>query len=438
MDGYRRHNPSPIHQGRFLIVDLRNTPTKVILVGAGVVGRAIMRAHVDAGVSVWIANIHEAALASAVQELRLSADSWTVSDVKFLAANLPAVELRARHAIESSDVPLVIESIQEKLDVKQSFFQEAEQVFGDDAILCSNTSTLRISRIAEPLVDPSRFCGMHFFMPVYNRSAVEIIGGDSTSKKTLDLASKHVRRLNKSPLVVGDSPGFVVNRLLSPYLNEAMLMLCRGNRGETIEHAALEYGMPLSPLELIDWIGTGTMFDAGRAFWQAFPNRLDPAPMLVAMVKKKRAGRARGTGFYDYENGQRSSELAPETQELSKNYQRVELLVSEEEIKRVLSILMWIEAAIAHREGIVSSHLEFDLAMQGGLGYDPQRSWLEFFDELGSECLLDTISRWSEVTKAMNAPPELRDLLSQMTPTQALIRYAEVDLADRDASTSTQ
>lgn len=391
------------------------------------VGRAIVRAHIDAGVSVWVANLYEAPLTSAVKELCLPPDLWQVSGVQSLAPNLPAVELRARQSDEVLREPLVIESIHEKLDVKQSFFQEAEQLFGERAILCSNTSTLRISRIAEPLRDPSRFCGMHFFMPVYNRSAVEIIGGDDTSRETLDQASAHVSRLNKSPLIVGDGPGFVVNRLLSPYLNEAMLMLCRGNPGETIERAALEYGMPMSPLELIDWIGTGTMFDAGRAYWQAFPHRLDPAPMLVAMMKKQRTGRSGGSGFYNYRDGQRSSYLAPQTQEISKNYQRDELPVSREEMKRVLSILMWIEAAIAHREGIVSSHMEFDLAMQGGLGYDAQRSWLAFFDELGSECLLDTISRWSEVTKAMNAPPKLRELLVQTTPTQALVRYASVE-----------
>ncbi|MGI9472138.1 MAG: 3-hydroxyacyl-CoA dehydrogenase family protein [Rubripirellula sp.] len=397
---------------------------QVFLVGTGVVGRAILRAHVDAGVSVCILDLNEASLRESVAELQLDSNAWSISNVTSISDSLPMIKLHCQADAAKRKSPVVIESILEKLDIKQAFFAEAEQVFGDDAILCSNTSTLRISRIAEKLARPERFCGMHFFMPVYNRSAMEVIAGDLTSEATLDQAATHARCLGKSPLVVGDGPGFVVNRLLSPYLNEAMLMLCRGNSAEKIERAAKAYGMPMSPLELIDWIGTGTMFDAGRAYWQAFPSRLDPAPMLVAMVKKRRLGRAAGSGLYDYVDGQRSADLASQTIAFSESYRRVEMVLDQAEVMHVLSILMWIEAAIAYKEGIVASHQEFDLAMQGGLGYDPNRSWLAFFDELGSPLMLETIQCWSSITKAMVAPESLCRLLQENTPTDALIQFA--------------
>ena len=399
-------------------------PTRIFLVGTGVVGRAILKAHVDAGLSIWIADLNEASLLEAVGELGLSTERWSVSGLNRIAGVLPSIQLRCHADQTEPSRPIVIESILEKLDVKHDFFTEAEDLFGNEAVFCSNTSTLRVSRIAEPLEHPDRMSGMHFFMPVYNRAAVEVIGGDLTSQATLDHCVQHVMRLGKSPLLVGDGPGFVVNRLLSPYLNEAMLMLCRGNSADKIERAARAYGMPMSPLELIDWIGTRTMFDAGRAYWQAFPNRLDPAPMLVAMVKKKRLGRATGQGLYEYIDGKRSVEIATQTIEFSEKYRRVEICVDEGELMHVLSIPMWIEAAIAYRDGIVRSHTEFDLAMQGGLGFDANTSWLGYFDSLGSERMLQAIQRWSERTKAMNAPSALKELLANLSPTEALVEYA--------------
>ena len=155
--------------------------------------------------------------------------------------------------------------------------------------------------------------------------------------------------------MVGDGPGFIVNRLLSPYLNEAMLLLGRGVSADRIERAALEYGMPMSPLELIDWIGTRTMFDAGRVYWQSFPERINPSPMLSALIKNKRFGRACGIGLYDYDHGLRSPQLSPVTLEYCERYRRGVMSIGDDEVMHLLSIPMWIEAAIAHRDGITKS-----------------------------------------------------------------------------------
>jgi 3-hydroxyacyl-CoA dehydrogenase len=395
------------------------------------VGCAILRAHLDANVPVGLADQDPDKLEEAVGRMDLSEDRWDLRQVHFLNDRIPGVAFHPR--VESGGEPdalLVIESISEKLEIKRDFFAEAEQALGREALLCTNTSTLRIGAIAQSLSHPQRFCGMHFFMPVYNRPAVEVACGAQTSAETIQRCSAHVRRLRKEPLVVRDGPGFIVNRLLSPYLNEAMLLLCRGISSERIERAALRYGMPMSPLELIDWIGTRTMFDAGRVFWQSFPNRIRPAAMLGALVKSGRFGRARGGGFYDYPavgghaGNQRSPALAPQVTEFVQRYRRDECPLTDDDVMHLLSIPMWIEAAIARREGIVQSKDELDLAMRGGLGFSPERSWLGFFDSLGSSTLLDAIARWSELTPAIAAPAELQSMLHQATPSEALQAYA--------------
>ncbi|MFK8115426.1 MAG: 3-hydroxyacyl-CoA dehydrogenase family protein [Rubripirellula sp.] len=377
------------------------------LIGAGVVGRAILQAHVSAGLSVCIADHDADALQAAVDGLHLP-KGWE-SKRGNLAAGLEGIWLRRLDEQETYEFPLVIESIAERLDLKQQFFVFAEDVFGPEAVLCSNTSTLRISAIASALKDPTRLSGMHFFMPVSQRDAVEVVRSEQASESTIQQTANHVRRILKSPLVVGDGPGFIVNRLLSPYLNQAMLMLGRGIEADQIERASLAYGMPLSPLELIDWIGTRTMFDAGRVYWQSFPTRLDPSPILPALLKRKRFGRAGGGGFFDYTNGERSADLSPIAIELVAKYQGETIVCSDADVMHLLSIPMLIEAGLALRDGVTESRSDFDLAMRGGLGYQPA-SWLAFFGELGTPEINAAIERWRSTFKSMNATAALLDL----------------------------
>ncbi len=394
----------------------------VILVGTGVVGRAILQAHIDAAVAVAVADLDEAALKGAVDRLSLDRSQWQISDVKPSPLRLPTIEIVGPPT--PGNLPtIVIESIAEKLEIKQSFFHQTEKRLGD-AILCSNTSTLRIADCGRQLIRPRQLCGMHFFMPVYNRPAVELVHTPSTGADVIQACEDHVRRIGKTPIVVPDSPGFIVNRLLSPYLNEALLLLSRGVKAERLEQAARQYGMPMSPLELIDWIGTRTMFDAGRAIWQAFPNRFDPSPILGGLIKAKRLGRAAGAGIYDYRNGERSDRVAEVTEELGRRYQRNTAEFTDEEVMLLLAIPMWIEAALACREGTIASLQQIDLAMKGGLGYQSNVGWLEFFDQVGNAKMLSTIDRFAPTTKSLQAPAPLVEMLTQNTPTTALQQFA--------------
>ena len=305
------------------LTDHRDEPN-ITLVGVGVVGKAILQAHVDAGVSVCLIDQDSCALTAAATSLGLPDSQWDIGETHDHPCGLPCLSLIRRDQLPLQDTaPLLIESIPERLELKRSFFSQIQEAVDPRTVLCSNTSTLRICDLAEGLRWPHRFCGMHFFMPVHARDAAELIQGELTDAKTLSRATKHLEALGKTPLIVRDSPGFVVNRLLSPYLNEALMLLCQGVQAKDIESAAIEYGMPISPLELIDTIGARTMFDAGRVYWQAFPNRIDPSPLLAGLVKSKRMGKHLGAGLFAYEkNGKRSDELAEESLALVDRYRR--------------------------------------------------------------------------------------------------------------------
>ncbi len=400
--------------------------SSVFLFGAGVVGRAILGAHLDAKVSTCLVDQDASVLAEAVQSLKLPTSEWEVSLPFPFGSELVAVDFLHCGDAQSDPSAIIIESIAERLDVKRSFFAKAERCFRKNAVFCSNTSTLRIGDVAGGLRRPEQFCGMHFFMPVQQRHAVEVVRGELTSDATIEAVTAHAGRIGKAPLVVGDGPGFIVNRLLSPYLNQAMLLLGLGIPADQIQHAAIAYGMPMSPLELIDLIGTRTVFDAGRVFWQAFPGRIDPSPIAPALLKRKRFGQSGQAGFYDYCNGVRSENVSTAALEVIERYRRDHVTLSDDETMQLLSIPMWIEAALASRDGIASSPEQFENAMSGGLGFEPGKSWLGFFDSMGSQTILDRSQEWSGKTSSMTLPAWIADLLRQASPTSVLKQVARI------------
>ena len=374
-----------------------------MLVGAGVVGTAILSAHLDAGLHVTLADQDSLAIDRAIESLDLDTARWNVKQVPAIGGVLPAVGFVLRGSPEPAhSATLVIESIAERLDVKQAFFRQAESWFDEETVLCSNTSTIRLEAIGKSLFRPERLCGMHFFMPVSKRDAVEIIRTPHVSERAIDVAVKHVHRLEKQPLVVADSPGFVVNRMLAPYLNQAMTLLCGGVAADRIEAAASAYGMPMSPLELIDWIGTRTTFDAGRVYWQAFPSRIDPSPLIAALIKKKRSGRGESGGFYDYVGGLRSTTIASEVIELASRYHRELPVASDAELVELLAIPMWIESQKILAEQVVADDASIETAMAGGLGYCPRGQWHDFFDCIGRDRIHASIAKWSPTFRSMS------------------------------------
>ena len=199
----------------------------------------------------------------------------------------------ARHA------DLIIEAIYENLDAKRQLFARLESIAKPDAILASNTSSLKLSDISTALRDPSRLVGIHFFNPVPQLQLVEIVSGEKTSPELAKKATAFVRQIDKLPLPVKDSPGFLVNRVLGPYMQNAFRMLDEGHKPETLDAAMEEFGMPMGPAELADTVGLDICLAAGKALAKS----AEVPEILANKVALGHLGKKTGQGIYRYEKG---------------------------------------------------------------------------------------------------------------------------------------
>jgi 3-hydroxyacyl-CoA dehydrogenase len=355
------------------------------ILGAGMMGRAIASAHVEHQVPVVISDVNEGVLAEAAAAI---------------AAELPAPAGRpiqdafgpfraTADAREAARCDLVLESIVESLPTKRRLFAELQSQLASHAIVASNTSTIPIGRLAEGIVDASRFCGMHFFHPVRHRPLVEIVRGAGTSDQTIAAAIAHVRRIGRMPIVERDGPGFLVNRLLFPYLGEALELLQEGVPAEAIERAADEFGLAIGPLRLMDEIGLDTTLQAGWVLSAAFPERIVWSPLLVSMVKAGRLGRKTGAGFYVYGGSSNPIIDCTAVEEIAAHRLEKRPKPPQESLALRLVLPMLLEATRILEEGVVCDARSIDLAAIFGLGFPADKGGLLWWaDCLGPERIL--------------------------------------------------
>lgn len=205
---------------------------------------------------------------------------------------------------------LVLEAIVESFAAKSKLFGEIEPQLPPTTILATNTSTIPVGRLAAGLANPDRFCGIHYCHPVRQRPLVEIVCGPKTGAATVATAVAHVKSLGRMPIVVHDGPGFLINRLLLPYLGEGLGLLLEGVPPRLVERAATDFGMALGPLRLLDEIGLDTTLEGGWNLIEAFPERVAASPLLVTLVKHGRMGRKAGAGFFVYPDPAQPDETA--------------------------------------------------------------------------------------------------------------------------------
>ncbi len=227
---------------------------------------------------------------------RLEEELSDVTDDALRQEMLNMVEPAALEDLAECD--LIIEAIIEKIELKLQLYQSFKPYMRPTTLFTTNTSTIPIEKLSEIFPVPRNFAGMHFLHPVWNRELVELIPSSKTSEDVLQRLCDYSIALEKTPLCVCDCPGFVVNRLLQPYLNEALFLLREGVSMENIEKAALQFGMTWGPLRIMDEIGLDTVMNAGKVLYMAYPDRIELSPILVYMMKKKLLGRKAGAGFY--------------------------------------------------------------------------------------------------------------------------------------------
>jgi 3-hydroxyacyl-CoA dehydrogenase/enoyl-CoA hydratase/3-hydroxybutyryl-CoA epimerase len=291
------------------------------------------------------------------------------------------------HGLGPAD--LVVEAVVERMEIKQQVLREAEQHVAPTCVLATNTSSLSVERMAEALEHPDRFCGMHFFNPVDRMPLVEVVRGTTTSDETVATVYGFALALGKIPVVVGDGPGFLVNRILGPYLNEAGFLLGDGASVEQIDRVAKDFGMPMGPLRLIDEIGIDVSRHAGASLHEALGDRLSPSPALAALGNTTRLGRKGGGGFYVYENDREKS-IDESIYEVLGSVVPPQRDLDETEVRSRLLFPMVNEAARLLEEGIAGCAADVDLAMIMGTGFPPFRGGLlRFADTLHPRSLLE-------------------------------------------------
>src|SRR5919197_3064230 len=227
---------------------------------------------------------------------------------------------------------------------------------------------MAVTRMAKSVARPENFAGMHFFNPVDRMQLVEVIRGDKTSDQTVVTLVALARRIGKTPIVVRDCPGFLVNRILFPYINESLLLLEEGVPPRAIDKAATAFGMPMGPVTLNDLVGLDTSLYAGRVVNSAFADRAVTTRILDELVKAGRLGQKSGAGFYSYAKGSRGAD-DPALEAILERCRTGRREVSQEEITDRLFLPMVVEASRVLMEGIVREPADVDMGLLLGIGF---------------------------------------------------------------------
>jgi 3-hydroxyacyl-CoA dehydrogenase/enoyl-CoA hydratase/carnithine racemase len=389
------------------------TVKSVGVLGSGIMGSGIAGATLKNEIPVALNDANSEALARGAKQLLEEAAYNKKLKGPDVAKTLKlAPLLSVTHRLEEiATADLVIEAIVEKEDVKKQLYAKLEPLLAESAILASNTSTIPITKLAAGLKRPEQFCGLHFFNPVRRMKLVEVIRGAKTSDETVATAVTFAKRIGKSPIVVGDGPGFLVNRLLFPYMNEAIELLCDGASIKEIDRAATAFGMPMGPLTLYDLVGLDTAMYAGMVMYQAFPERVVAAPLVPALVKLGRLGQKSGKGFFSYQNKKGRAEEDPEVQKIITTYRRGERKFSREELTSRLFLPMLLEATRMLENKIVRDVRDIDLGLIFGLGFPPfQGGLLYWADTIGAKKLVEMVKPLAPLGKRFEPTPLLLEM----------------------------
>lgn len=377
------------------------------VVGAGVMGQGIAAANVRRKIPVAILDSSTEALARGVQGVlkEVAYNKQTKGPDVERAVELAPLVNSTLSDIELCHSDIIVEAIIEERDAKRHLFARLEPLMRETAILASNTSTIPITQLAEGLESPERFVGLHFFNPVRQMPLVEVIRGKKTSDATVATAVAYARVLGKTPIAMNDGPGFLVNRLLLPYMNEAALLVCEGASIAEVERAAKDFGMPMGPITLFDVVGLDVAVHAGRTMYEAFPDRVVPAEIIQQLLEHKRLGQKVGRGFFDYApakggkppRGTDSEEVAHLLDKCRTGTQRK---FTPEELTDRLFLPMLLEATRVLEDGIVDNARDVDLGLIYGIGFPPFKGGLFFWaDQIGAAKIVEKLKPYAKLGK---------------------------------------
>jgi len=389
---------------------------KVAVLGAGVMGGAIAELVAAADVPVVLKDIDRGALDSGLKHAAALLEKAAAARVfSPEEASLKLALITGTLEYEGfDDVDLVIEAVVERLQVKQQVLKEVEAEVPETAVLATNTSSLSVTEMARAVRRPARVIGIHFFNPVHKMPLVEVVRPATADEDVVATGVKFVLDMGKTPVVVADRAGFLVNRLLSPYLNEAGRLLAEGVEIERIDRVFTGFGMPMGPLRLLDEVGFDIAEHAGKEMGAAFGDRLATSDVIARLIESGRLGKKNGRGFYLYRDG-RSTGPDPTAATLVSDGSSDRPPTDEDILARCLYPMVN-EAAFALEDEIVSDAGMVDLAMVMGTGFPPFRGGLlRWADEVGVRMVRDRLTEYAA------------SLGPRFTPAPLLQRLADQD-----------
>lgn len=335
------------------------------VIGAGVMGAGIAHWLASKGCRVLLQDISTESLARGLGRVHdLLAEGLKRRAISKREARDTLDRLQADHTpVPLTHPQIIIEAATEDMAVKKMIFAGLAARAGADTILATNTSALSITELAATVPHPERVIGLHFFNPVHRMPLVEVITTTHTSDDVLATSVAFVQRLGKVPIVVRDRPGFIVNRILVPYLMEAVHLHESGVPAALIDEAMLDFGMPMGPLRLLDEIGLDVAAHVGRTLAAAFPGRYASTTMIQELIQAGRLGKKTGEGFYKHPQpkGKRARWTEADHQLMQRVRERLASLLAE-------------EARRVQQEGIAIHDTDIGLAMTLGAGFPPLRS----------------------------------------------------------------
>ncbi|SUZ61860.1 uncharacterized protein METZ01_LOCUS14714 [marine metagenome] len=316
-----------------------------------------------------------------------------------------------------ADADLIVEAVVEKESVKKIVLAETEDIIRENAILTSNTSTISISKLAKDLKRPKQFCGMHFFNPVHRMPLVEVIRGEKSSESTIATTVAYAAAMGKSPIVVNDCPGFLINRVLFPYFAGFSGLINDGVGFEHIDKVMEKFGWPMGPAFLLDVVGIDTAFHAGGVMAEGFPDRMsqDVQTIISKMFEQEWFGQKNEKGFYIHtkdKKGKPKKEANPEIDDFLR-YLEVGSGegISDEDIIDRMMLPMLMESSRCLEDKIVQTPVEVDMGVIYGLGFPPFRGGIfRWADSVGLSDLLQSAEKCSSLGKVYEPTEQIKKM----------------------------
>jgi 3-hydroxyacyl-CoA dehydrogenase/enoyl-CoA hydratase/3-hydroxybutyryl-CoA epimerase/enoyl-CoA isomerase len=388
------------------------------VLGAGIMGGGIAYQSASKGTPIIMKDIRAEALDLGMNEAgKLLAKQVEKGRIKpeAMSATLARIRPTLNYG-DFKDVDIIIEAVVENPKVKKAVFAEVEDMVREDTIIASNTSTISITYLAEGLKRPQNFVGMHFFNPVHMMPLVEVIRGKQSSDEAVAATVKLAQKMGKTPIVVNDCPGFMVNRVLFPYFAGFHMLLRDGADFMVVDKVMERFGWPMGPAYLMDVVGMDTAVHAAGVMAEGFPDRMKPdfRNTTQVLVEAKRYGQKTGSGYYTYapdKKGKPKKTPDPQTYELIKGVVADRKEFTPEDIVARCMVPMVNEVARCLEEKIVASPFEADMSLIYGIGFPPFRGGAcRYVDQMGAANFVALADKYASLGRLYDAPKLLRDM----------------------------